>query len=390
MVKLKLWAMKKMFLLVMIIILSGCSQTNDIQKLRFELDWKYEQFAEPISIGVKGFGAYIACAGINGIETAVIQEATGESLWHIEQDEKPTNAMNFPPVFAGNKLITYNSDKLKAWELKTGYNVWEFQTESTPLGPASFFMPSPSGSRIFSGTASGFLYCIDTGSGFGAWSEKNRSEGFGQVVTWNDKVIARTLGGRLEARNKATGKMIWKNEIMLLPDDTLTIDNESIYIARPGSNLLAINPANGLYKYDINSPKSPSKAHLRFAPRLHEDSLFILEGKQARIHNKKDGIKLAEFSLPFHPNSFDVYDKLCFFTTGDKLEIYDFNGNKVAEFADQSGDMLYGLTVTDKHFITWSSRTIYALMRFRTRTFSPVINIYSHTNILINKKFITI
>lgn len=356
--------MRKLLTAFLVILLAGCSGSVEVSKKRFELGWRYEQFAEPISIGVQGYGKHIACAGINGIELAVIDDSTGASLWHLEQDEKPTNAMNFPPVFAGNKLITYNSDKLKAWELKTGYNVWEFQTEPTPVGPASFFAPSPSGSRLFSGTASGYLYCIDTGSGFGAWSEKNRSEGYGQCVSWNDKVIARTLGGRLEARNKATGKLIWKNENMTLPDDSLTVDPDCIYVIRPGSNLLAINPATGLYKYEINPLKSSSKAYLKFAPRMHEDKLFTLEDKKITIYQKKDGSKLGEFNISFETSSFNVFDELCFFTADDKLEVYNFKGEKVTEFADESGDMLFGVTMTDRHYITWSSRTIYAIMRF--------------------------
>lgn len=356
--------MRKLFAAILLIVLAGCSGSTEVSKKRFELDWKYEQFAEPISTGVQGLGKYIACAGINGIEIALIDDMTGASLWHLEQDEKPTNAMNFQPVFAGNKLITYNSDKLKAWELKTGYNVWEFQTEATPLGPASFFTPSPSGSRLFSGTPSGYLYCIDTGSGFGAWSEKNRSEGYGQCVSWNDKVIVRTLGGRIEARNKATGKLIWKNENMTLPDDSLAVDTDCIYVSRPGSNLVAINPATGLYKYEINPLKSPSKAYMKFAPRLHEDKLLILEDKKLAIYQKKDGSKSGEFNISFEPNSFNVFDELCFFTADDKLEVYNFKGEKVTEFADESGDMLFGVTMTDRHYITWSSRKIYAIMRF--------------------------
>lgn len=356
--------MKKFFVLILALLLASCTAAQSTEKKRFELDWKYEQFAEPISVGVQGLSKYIACAGINGIELAVIDDSTGASLWHLEQDEKPTNAMNFPPVFAGNKLITYNSDKLKAWELKTGYNAWEFQSESTPIGPASFFMPSPSGSRLFSGTASGYLYCIDTGSGFGAWSEKNRYEGYGQCVSWNDKVIARTLAGRIEARNKATGKLIWKNENMSLPDDALAIDSDNLYIARPNSNIIALNPATGLYNYEANPSKSPTKGFLKFGPKLYEDKLITIEDKKVAIHKKADGAKTHEFYIAFEPSSFSVYDQLCFFTHDDKLEIFDFTGSKIAEFADENGDALYGVTATDKHFITWSARTIYAIMRF--------------------------
>lgn len=363
MTKLKLPQMRNIFILALAMTLMSCSVKTAPSVNRFQLDWKYEQFSEPISIGVKGNDNYVACAGINGVELALIDESTGATVWHIEQDEKPTNAMNFPPLFAGTKLITYNSDKLKAWELKTGYNIWEFQSESTPLGPASFFIPAASGSRIFSGTASGFFYCIDAGSGFGAWREKNRFEGYGQSVTWNDKVISRTLGGKLEARNKATGKLIWKNENMPLPDDCLAIDTDNMYFAFPGSHIVAINPASGRYVYDIAQSKTPIKNNLKFSPRLDKDKLIVLENKYVTIYKKADGARMLNFELDFEPDFFEAFDDLCFFTFESKLFVFDHNGKKQFEFQDENEDSIGGVAFTNRHIITWSPRIIYALMR---------------------------
>jgi len=356
--------MKKILALMAIVCLfASCSGGENGDNLPFlSLSWTWSDLAEPLSTTVRGNGKYVACCGLNGVEVALLNETDGVPAWHVEQDEKPTNETNFPPVFAGPRLIVYCSDSLKAFELVSGYELWKFQTEQTNLGPASFFEPSYDYNQIYAGTASGFLYCINAGSGIGNWKQKSRYEGFGETVNMYDKVLVRTLGSRIEAYNKSTGKLVWKNERWVLPDGKFTIDDKNLYLAVPGPFVSAIRHNSGELVW-TSGKLSTNKAPLKFHPLVCQGKVVVLEGKRATLFDSATGKEETSFDLPEEPETFTTEGSSLYLTKGKMLFCVDCTGKLKGTFEEVQGDSLLGVSFSQGHVITWSPRTIYGLRK---------------------------
>lgn len=353
----------KRIIIALFVLFAGCSSQNyENQKPFLSLLWKYEGVADVLGQAVKGYGENIICASVSGTELLVLNSIDGTPNWHLEIDTKPGPDVNFAPFVTGNTIISFSGDSLYAFDLTTGYELWKFQTEETTLGPSSFYQPDSFGKQVFAGTASGYLYCIDSGSGSGNWSEKNRYEGFGQVTCWKDKVIVRTLSGKIEARNRITGKLIWKNELWHLPDDKLTTDSNMLFLAEFGPVVAALDPSRGTYVWqqkNINHITMP----LKFSPIISDNLMVVVQENGIYFFDKITGADLGRFNLEFTPESITITNKLILLTKGPKLYAFQMDKQKIGEFTEPNGDTLLGVTICNNAIITWSPRAIYGLSK---------------------------
>ncbi len=354
----------KRIIIALLVLLAGCSphvpqsEGNALAPL-----WKYEGMADVLGSAVRGSGKHILCASVSGTELVGLNGADGVPIWHLEIDTKPGPDANFAPIVAGGKVFSFAGDSLFAHDLASGYELWRFQTELTGLGPPSFYQPDAYGRQVFAGTASGYLYCIDAGSGFGNWREKSRYEGFGQVTCWRDKVIVRTLSGKVEARNRITGKLIWKNELWMLPDDKLTVDSDMLLIAEYGPTVAALDPGRGAYVWQKRLSVSTKTRPLKSSPVISGNLLAVVQDNDIFFFDKMTGADLSKLHLDFAPVSVAITDKNIFAVKGSKLVAFAMDKQKVGEFVEPNGDELLGVTVCDGAVVTWSPRAIYGLSK---------------------------
>jgi len=353
-------AKMKIFLLCISIFLLSCESSVVHKSPLLVLDWKYEGFAEPISIGVSGSGRCIAVSSISGTELAMLYEDSNTPVWHLEIPVKPGPDLNFAPFIFGSRIVTFAGNALRCFQLETGDELWSLETQPTTIGPESFSQPSNSDKQIFAGSASGFLYSIDLFSGLGNWTQTSRYEGFGPTTYAGGRVLVKTLASKIECRNVIQGRIFWQNTHWILPDESLTADENNVYLATPGPNVVAIRIKNGQPAWQhIKGKFSPIP--LKSSPLIWGDELLVIEGKTVYRFNKKTGEALGNLELPEMFKCLEIGGELLFAVNGSRLQAYDMSGKLLNVFNEPEGDELGGIVIMSNHIITWSPRVIYAL-----------------------------
>lgn len=211
---------------------------------------------------------------------------------------------------AGDSMF-YSDDFVYALDIKTGKQVWKFQTERL-----HFSNIAVAGGLVFFGSGSGYFgiprgvfFALDTRTGQEKWSYKvknSRLANAAPAVT-NGVVYFRDTAGNLYALDAQTGKPLWtfstKGEVTIA-----AILEETIYFGNSKGFVYAVDTRTGgqLWEYKAGSPVS--------YPVISDGLVYFLADGNIYALDAKTGQQILKVKLPRKMGSFfAIFEKTIYY-----------------------------------------------------------------------------
>lgn len=354
--------MRKILPFLLVVALASCGSQTVKKDGMLTVKWQYDGFEDPLSVGVRpSTSGYIMAVSVSGNEYTLIDESTGQTEWVRTVEEEIGSDNAFPPVEADGRMVFSCGNQLRCMDIRTGDQLWSVATRDTDIGPASFSQPAFSNGRIFVGTASGSLLCLDAPSGVQNWEIKSSVDAYGPVVAMGNKIVANMLSGRIECRKQDQGWVVWKNDHFSLPMEPIPNDGETLYLSNPGPSIasLDINDMKVLWTKSIANKSGT----LQFNPEITGDLLFCCDENTVYGFDRVTGDEKFKFEIPFDPTHFKALSDRLLITSKNRLYCYSFEGKLLGEFKEPNGDGIFGIDEGKTTIICWSARTIYGLSK---------------------------
>ncbi len=148
---------------------------------------------------------------VSGYEALEFQEIEFQTLWvqNINSIDKyhiivGSSYLSFSPQ-KETFVVSNGSNKLLAFEVKTGRKVWEFAISGGVEGE-----PVISEKRVFLGGRDGVFYVISLDTGEKIWSYKTKSTSVSSPWVTKKRVYFQTSLGEVYSLDKKTGKKVWE------------------------------------------------------------------------------------------------------------------------------------------------------------------------------------
>lgn len=344
-----------------VLLLSGCGSSSVSVNKSLVKVWSYQEFEQPLSVGVRVTGDKTMAVSIAGTEYALLDTPTGQNLWHKTLEIEPDTDNNFPPINAGGRMVFSAASKLQCFDMENGTPLWEVGTRDTDIGPASFNEPTYADGRIYAGTSSGSLLCIDAPSGVQNWEIKSSEDAYGPSIAMKNKVITMMLSSRIECRRQDQGWVVWSNGHFRMPLQPVPNDGKILYLSNPGPSIAALNPDDMkvLWEKTINH----KSGILEINPCLDGQNLVCCDENKVYIFDKTTGEQKGVFEIPFDPEIMRTNNGLIYIVSKNILYCYNKSGVLVGQFKEPNGDRIFGVDFGKSLAVCWTSRTIYGLVK---------------------------
>lgn len=213
-----------------------------------------------------------------------------------------------PPTVADGKVYIAASSGLYALDETTGVIIW---------GPkyftGSFYgAPAVVGDRLYIGSTSGYMYCVNATTGLKLWEYQIEASGqiYCSPAVANDKVYFTTTNNYLYAINAITGLHVWRYTVGdQIYYSTPAVDGTWIYFGCDDNKLYAINDTGTLpqKKWDY-----ATSGQIRCTPTVADGKVFF--GSPGADHaifalNKTTGEKIWKFQTS---SNYDLTSRVAF------------------------------------------------------------------------------
>jgi outer membrane protein assembly factor BamB len=141
-----------------------------------------------------------------------VDAATGQEKWRFKsgEDELVHNQVGFqssPVVANGVVYVGCRDANLYAIDAASGKEKWRYPTEGSWVVSS----PAVSGGRVYFGTSDSSLYLVlDAETGKPVVKQQGRAYVFSSPAVAGDVVLLGVLNGTLEARDRASGELLWE------------------------------------------------------------------------------------------------------------------------------------------------------------------------------------
>lgn len=349
-------------LLAATIFVCSCGQVNNNKTNSLGMVWKYEDFEQPLSVGVAISGDKTMVCSMYGTEYALIETLTGQNIWHKTlEDVEPANENIFQPVDVGRKMIFTAGNQLRCFDMEDGTQLWNFGAQETQIGPPTFYEPAVANGRIYIGSNTGSLYCLDAPSGIQNWQITSKEDAYGPTIALNNKIATLMLSSRIECRRQDQGWLVWKNDHFRMPLETIPNDGKILYLSNPGPSIAALNPDDMKVVWETSLDKKSGM--LAIPPTVDGSFVYCCDENKIYCFSKADGKLSSSFEIPFDPETLKTNSGLIYITSKNILYCYDKSGKQLAQFKEPNGDKLCGIDFGAGVIVCWTARTIYGLAR---------------------------
>lgn len=324
--------------------------------------WKYDEFEQPLTVGVRLSGEKVMAVSMYGTEYALVDSATGRNIWHKNlEDVEPANENIFQPVDAGRKMIFCAGNQIRCVDTEDGSPLWSFGTGETLIGPPAFYEPAVANGRIYIGSNTGSLFCLDAPTGIQNWQVQSKEDAYGPTVMLKNKVISIMLSSRIECRRQDQGWLVWKNDHFRMPLEPIPNDGKILYVSNPGPSIAALDPDDMKVLWETSLDRKSGM--LAMPPVVDETNLYCCDENKIYCFDKADGKLKSTFEIPFDPEALETDHGIIYITSRNILYCYDFTGKQLAQFKEPNGDKIFGIDFGSNMIICWTARTIYGLAK---------------------------
>lgn len=151
------------------------------------------------------------------------------------------------PLLTDQYVVQGNSvDGIKAFNRKTGHEVWSLQLQNGVEGGAVV-----DENRLYFGSNNGYFYCLDIHSGQVLWKYRLNSESLTYPLVQGEFVYHVTGNNTLYSFNKKTGESIWvktnaaKSNMTVRGQTSPIYENGRLYLGFSDGSFVSINALNG-------------------------------------------------------------------------------------------------------------------------------------------------
>jgi outer membrane protein assembly factor BamB len=276
------------------------------------------------------------------------------------------------PLVVGGRAIVVSSSYIYALDETTGVVLW---------GPVNFLgsfygTPAFADDKLYIGTSSGYMYCINVTNGAKIWEYQIQTPGQIQTspAVANGKVYFGTTNNYLYAIDANSGLYVWRftagDQIYY---SSPAVDGTWIYFGCEDGKLYALNDTGSLpqKKWDL-----PTGGRIECTPMVADGKVFF--GSSYAEHsmfavNKTSGQLIWAFQITGgynldNPPAFS--NGLVFFSAGTKafalysnatIANYTENNPDIQLWSQTLGSSPYEPTVADSKVFVCRSNTLYAL-----------------------------
>ena len=182
--------------------------------------------------------------------TAVLMNDDCQVLWQRQLGDRPRGS---PAIYKDTVLVGLHHGEVRALNVKTGRDVWNFSTEY-PLGHARLAVYEK---LFYIGDQAGNVYAIDTPTGLLKWSHRMPGPVEAGVVEIDGNVIVGDTKGTMMGLSRRDGVQLWKHQAaggMAL--EGLNVDG--VFVAATQNRTLeALDARTGRLLAKLNLPGVP-------------------------------------------------------------------------------------------------------------------------------------
>jgi len=191
---------------------SGDGNVYALDSVTGSLRWKYQ--TGDVVHGSPAYADGVVFVGSWDSYFYALDASTGALRWRFHGGEDPTihNQVGFqssPAVVGGVVYVGCRDSNLYALDAATGAERWHYGTD------LSWVITSPAvvGDKVIFGTSDSSLYhVVDAATGKGIIERKDKAYMFSSPTVAGDAVYIGILNGTLEARDLASGEILWSFE----------------------------------------------------------------------------------------------------------------------------------------------------------------------------------
>jgi outer membrane protein assembly factor BamB len=179
----------------------------------------------------------------------------------------------FTPAIAGQRLVV-GGDKGMLWGLDrtNGRSQWKLPLKSKMAGPPV----ADENGRIYICTTGAKLISVDSGSGKRGWEQTLTSPG--AVIVDSKRLYVGQTDGEVSARNRDTGKVLWKQSFPGLDADPLRRLEDTLVVTTESGDNLFLDPASGeavTPPQMEEGPKAPEAPDAPVAPDEASEDILV-------------------------------------------------------------------------------------------------------------------
>jgi len=189
---------------------SGDGHLYAVDAATGELRWKF-QTGDVVHASPAYAGGVLYVGSWDSYLYAV-DAATGHEKWRFKSGEDPLihNQVGFqssPVVVEGVVYTGCRDANLYAIDAASGKEKWRYST----AGSWVVSSPAVSGGKVYFGTSDSSLYLVlDAGTGKPVLQQQGKAYVFSSPSVAGDVVLLGVLNGTLEARDRASGTLLWE------------------------------------------------------------------------------------------------------------------------------------------------------------------------------------
>lgn len=201
--------------------------------------------------GAVGAGGQLVVVGSLKGEVVALNAQTGEEVWQVQT----SSSILTPPQTDGQVVIAVTSDsRVFAFDAADGKKRWSYDHALPVLSYRTQSAPLVAGDQAFVGFDNGQMVSFALKDGQMRWmarvgQPKARTD-LGRIadvdstpILQGDQVFAASANGRVVAIHRATGKVLWQQNLSTVQD--ITLKDNTLVATREDSHVMAYNTANG-------------------------------------------------------------------------------------------------------------------------------------------------
>ncbi len=237
--------------------------------------------------GIAYENGYIYAATGAG-ELLSVEAKTGKIIWRVQ------NLIPFhtaPTVVQGRIFVTSHDNRIHAYDVKTGNELWSQLAIVEPATVFSATSPAVARDTVVVGMSSGELLALRVDNGLVNWSHNlsrlsvltpsaDLNPVIARPIIDDNVVIAISRSGRLVAINLQSGRRLWMKSISSI--ETPVISGNYIYVVTLWGQLICLSRDQGQVYWvrQLNSPEEKNKFIQWTAPILGGERLILMSSNK--------------------------------------------------------------------------------------------------------------
>jgi outer membrane protein assembly factor BamB len=222
--------------------------------------------------------------------------ATVSRLWSAKagDGDSELGIVQFPAVADGRVYAAAGEDGVRAFDLRTGKQLWRYESDSTLTGGPAVGKDGAGNDLVAAGGLDGEVVALDAATGAEKWTAKVNAEVIAAPAIGQGMVVVRSNDGRVTAFDAENGqrRWFWNHDLPTLTlrgNDAPLLGPGFVFVGNDDGSLVALALTDGrpLWEQDVGQPDGRSEldriADVDGTPVLDGPTIYATSFKKQTI-----------------------------------------------------------------------------------------------------------